>query len=118
MSLWIAGLGTAVPMHAIGQEDATELAQSLCAPTSGAAVATVPRLLNRLYRRSKVRTRHSVLLDNSGHGPALRQTFYPAAADELDHGPTTGDRMRIYEQAAGPLACEAATAALGEARLP
>ena len=117
MSLWIAGLGTAVPPHVVTQEDALEAAPSFCPPAQGPHVATMSRLVQRLYRHSGVVTRHSVVLENSRQGTAGRQSFYPPAADELDGGPSTADRMRIYEQAAPRLACEAATAALVDARL-
>ncbi len=69
-------------------------------------------MLSILYRRSGVRTRHSVVLESSDPAATVRQTFYPPARDEADGGPTTSERMLRYEVHAGPLAVSAARRAL------
>jgi predicted naringenin-chalcone synthase len=130
MSLWIGGLGTAVPPQTIVQQDAADMAQAIRAPASRARsiggqapddaagvpqAIVAPQLLTQLYRRSGVAVRHSVVLEASSNGVPARQSFFAQAVDEFDDGPTTGQRMRVYQQQAGPLACEAAAAALDDA---
>jgi predicted naringenin-chalcone synthase len=114
MSLWIAGLGTAVPPHKVLQEEAADFAQQLCASARGAEADL--RLLNRIYRHSGIRTRHSVVLKRSSDHGGAEQSFYPQTVVELDGGPTTAERMRIYEREAAPIASDAAAAALGDAK--
>jgi len=130
MSLWIAGLGTALPPYAVDQDDATVQATAVCRPALSAQAAAGERLLARLFRNSGVATRHSVVLEASsstvrsstaassddGNGHPARQSFYQPAVDEADEGPTTAARMRVYEKEAPKLASEAARAALADAR--
>lgn len=109
MSVVLAGWGTAVPPRFVSQEDAAQLAADLA--------ERVPRsaLIPRIYARSEVRRRHSVLLDtSSGSGPAT-QSFYGPAEDDDDLGPTTAARMRRYEAEAPALAEVACRAALADA---
>lgn len=110
MSLEILGIGTAAPEYAIEQPDAARMAQSICGDGFDQQ-----RLLPALYRRTGIRQRHSVLLTRSTNGTPSLQSFYPAATDGDDEGPTTADRMKRYEHDAPLLAGEAATEALGEA---
>lgn len=110
MTLALAGFGTAVPEHALTQDEAVELHTTFCRIDAGRA-----RTLRALYRRSGVERRHSVLLESS-HGPLpLRQSFYPPARCEQDPGPSTASRMQRYEAHAPPLAAEAGRAALHNA---
>jgi predicted naringenin-chalcone synthase len=118
MSLWIAGLGTAVPPEAIAQEDAAALAQVISGALLVLHSAVTSCVLTRLYRRSGVASRHSVVLDASSNGRPARQSFFTQATGEFDKGPTTGQRMRVYEEHSAPLACQAAATALDAARLP
>ncbi len=111
MSLSILGVGTALPAHSIGQQDAAELAKALCCRSEKEA-----RLLEVLYARTKIRTRGSVLL-KAGKDVGLRQDFLPVARTELDRGPTTDQRMRQYAQEVTPLALTAARKALGQSHL-
>ena len=70
MSLHIAAIGTALPEHGIGQRDAAEIARRFCGHSP-----EQQRLLQALYRRAGVETRHSVLLER-GDGPVeSRQSF-------------------------------------------
>ena len=65
-------------------------------------------LVDRVYARSGIETRHSVLEDfRSGDGELFR-TLPDGAASS----PGTGDRNRVYAREAGKLAVEAARAAL------
>ena len=112
MTMALVGFGTAVPEHAITQEEAVELHSTLCEIDPDRS-----RTLRALYRRSGVSRRHSVLLDKSC-GPLLgRQTFYPPARDDADEGPATAQRMERYEAHAPALATAAAASALRAAGL-
>lgn len=107
MTLSIIGIGTAVPVSAIDQRGAVELAKGMCCVTEGQA-----GLLPTLYRRTRVKTRRSVLLD-----PKEGQAFFQPLAHKEDKGPTTGERMRRYEVAAPELALSAARRAFAESGL-
>jgi predicted naringenin-chalcone synthase len=112
MTMVLAGVGTAVPEHAITQAEAVELHSTLCEID-----AERTRTLRALYRRSGVSRRHSVLLEASS-GPLLeRQSFYPPARDDRDQGPATALRMERYETHAPTLARAAAASALHGAGL-
>lgn len=108
----IAGIGTAVPPHAIQQSDAAEIVKGLCCETP-----EQERLLGVLYRRSGVETRHSVVLGCSNGGLAERQSFFPPAQQADDRGPSTLGRLRRFEAEAGRLAVAAAQAALHDAHI-
>lgn len=107
MSFCIAGVGTAVPRELITQDDAARLAIELAGQGDCHAPA-----IKTLYRKTGVSKRHSALITSSTNGQPATQSFFPIAADPRDRGPTTGDRMRYYEQAALDLAAQAARAAL------
>jgi predicted naringenin-chalcone synthase len=106
MSLFIAGIGTAVPRHRIDQADAAELARRYSCTT-----AAQERLTLTLYRWSGVETRHGVILNASEGDLDSRQSFYNTTA------PQTRARMQQYEAAAGSLALAAARAALVDAAI-
>lgn len=105
--LSLGGIGTALPEHRLTQAEAVELHASFCRFDEANA-----RTLRALYRRSGVKTRHSVLLEDSGGDLGARQGFYPPAEREGDHGPTTARRMEAYEKHAPGLAVAAARRAL------
>jgi len=107
MTFRISGVGTAVPRELITQDDAARLAIELAGQVECHAQA-----IQTLYRKTGVRKRHSTLITSSTNGQPATQTFFPIAADAGDRGPTTGDRMRRYEQAAIDLATQAARVAL------
>ena len=109
MSFRIAGVGTAVPRELITQDDAARLAIELAGQGDGHAPA-----IQTLYRKTGVRKRHSALITSSTNGRPATQSFFPVAANPCDRGPTTGDRMRCYENVALELAARAARAALCE----
>jgi predicted naringenin-chalcone synthase len=104
MSMQIAGIGTAVPVHRISQNDAAEIAKQYSCET-----AAQERLLKTLYRRAGVESRSSVVLERSDGPLDERQSFYTAA------DPTTLGRMRKYEASAGALAAAACAEALQDA---
>jgi predicted naringenin-chalcone synthase len=109
MSLTLLGIGTSLPDHAIAQRDAASLAASFANAAPGRE-----RALEALYRKSGIRSRGSVLLDDPG-GPGFSQEFFPPAAATADGGPSTGERMARYALEAGRLAVEAAQRALATA---
>jgi predicted naringenin-chalcone synthase len=104
MSMLIAGIGTAVPPHRISSADAAEIAKRYACETPAQE-----RLFQTMYRRAGVETRHSVVLRASEGALDLRQSFFGV------ENPTTLDRMREYEAAAGTLGVAAAASALRDA---
>lgn len=141
MSVEILGLGTATPQHGISQQHAAQLAMRFCCQST-----EQERVLAMLYRRSGVRYRHSVVLQERssrrgatelslaaaapvGHvhrvdateAPVecqVMQSFYPEALGPDDLGPTTAERMQLFEAHAAPLAVAAARRALQSSRVP
>lgn len=112
MSLSLLSIATAVPPRRIAQLAALDVARRTC-QASPEELA----LVERFYRNSGVRSRHSVVLDarNGAHetehdAPAAE--FYPPASGPDDRGPTTSQRMRRFELEAPPLAIAAARTAL------
>ena len=116
MSFAIRGLGTAVPACTITQEEALGLARVLCCRTPEQNT-WVPLM----YTQTGIATRQ-ITLPRAVIDDVLRGTrdsgsvFLPTGRPD-DEGPTTGQRMRIYTQDAGPLAVRAVGQALEEARL-
>lgn len=113
MNLHLSGLGTAVPPGVLEQSDAAELSPAFCA-----ADARQARSLRRLYGRSGVETRNTVVLRADQGVLEERVPFYPVASGPDDRGPTTGERMAWYEAEAPPLAELAARRALKDASTP
>ena len=106
----ILGLGTAVPTHSIDQDEAVALAAALAG-----ADATQSEWLTSLFRRTRVRSRGSVLLKEPNGCLRSRLPFFPPAAASDDHGPSTRTRLERYEREATPLAAASARAALRDA---
>ena len=105
MPVLIAGIGTAVPPNRIAQAQAAELARQYSCETPDHE-----RVFNAVYWGTGVET-HSVVLQAPNGDTGARQSFYG------DASPTTGDRMRKYEEEAGTLAVSAAQNALFDARI-
>ncbi len=106
MGLNILGLATALPEYVLTQKDAAAIAHRICCQTAEQA-----RILKVIYRRAGVATRHCVV----PHEFALNwveSSSEGAIAVATEMGPTTSERMQMYEQHAGPLAVRAATGAL------
>lgn len=110
MSMRVAGIGTASPDFSITQAEVAEVNQSFCHRDE-----RTRRLIPALYRRAGVRKRHSVLLEAPEGEPFSRQSLYHRARDSDDLGPTTRDRMRVYEIEAPRLAARAARRAIEDA---
>ena len=110
MPLHIHGIGTAVPPNAISQEEA-----AATAALYGCASPEQLRQLKALYRLSRVKKRHSVLLESDSATGGARQSFFAPMRGADDCGPTTAERMARYERDAPPLAARAARLALENA---
>lgn len=111
MSVFLSGLGTVTPPHSIAQTRAAEVVSHLIPGTNRQR-----QFLTEVYRNVGVETRHSVILSQASEFSG-EQTFYVPGADATGRGPSTGDRMRLYEAHSGPLAVEAAQKALDDAGL-
>lgn len=112
MPFHIYGIGTASPPHAISQDEAAVMARRF-----GCTSDEQLRQLKALYRMTRVRTRHSVVLDQGSDDGGARQSFFPPMEGDVDRGPTTAARMARYEQDAPVLGAAAARAALDDAGL-
>lgn len=110
MSMWLEAIGTAVPQHFIEQTDAAAVAKTLCASST-----SQQQVLTRLYQRSGIRTRHSVVLQASTNCKPAEQAFFLPAKTSDDAGPTTAERMGQYEESAADLGLSAARDALAKA---
>jgi predicted naringenin-chalcone synthase len=104
MTMWIAGIGTAVPPRRISQDDAAAVVAQFACETP-----VQRRQFQATYRRSGVERRHCTVLDASDGPLESRQSFFGTRP------PTTAARMARYEQDARPLAHAAAAAALADA---
>ncbi|MEL7088360.1 MAG: type III polyketide synthase, partial [Planctomycetota bacterium] len=105
------------PAHALSQ-------QSMAAAALPCSCATDQqrKLLPALYRRTRVESRHSVIVNARNGQAALSPNqrmlaFYPPAEDDADRGPALSTRMRRYPEEALPLAAEACRAALADAQV-
>lgn len=110
MSLEILGMGTAFPPRALTQVEAAR-----ASATTQALEVDERRRTLALYRRSGVETRRSVLLDPEESISSSLERFYTPRSRESDSGPTTRQRMEVYEREAGALVTRAAALALADA---
>ena len=112
----ILGIATARPAHSLSQSESADIAVSCCARGERQA-----RLLRRLYQTTTVDRRGTVLLGtetSNGRPDIASVRAFLRSPDEQPRGPTTAARMAVFEQAAPPLAVEAAAAAMERARIP
>jgi len=111
----ILGLGTALPEHSIVQSEAATFASTCLAGEADSDRAST--LVAALYRRSGVRSRHSVVLETSTTTAPATQTFYAESERADERGPSTQERMQRYEATAPNLATRASRRALDAADL-
>lgn len=106
------GIGVALPRHELAQTDAFELAREVFCDTPEQA-----KLLKVLYRRSGVNTRYSVV--PLSEAVALRRRAEESRAEDSPAycGPSTAERMRLYQEHSLPLATRAARQALDQSGL-
>lgn len=115
MSFTILGMGTALPDYVFPQDVAVRVAQVLCLDPRQSALVPV------LYRQTEIATRHIVVgeavmrdvIDGTRHSQSV---FLPSGVPD-DPGPTTRQRMQIYEKESFPLALRACRAALVESAI-
>jgi len=112
MKLTLLGHGTALPEHSFGVDEAVRHAEQAVLDIT----TEQRRKINIFYRHVGIERRHSVLLRDE-EGAADRQTLFEARGWENRNGPTTGERMGIYEQEAPLLAIKASNQALEQAGL-
>ena len=116
MGFAILGLGTAVPSTRVTQEEAAGIARSLCCRTREQQT-----WLPLMYDRTGIRYRHLAhdrqAIDDILHGTTLSQSLFLPTGRDDDRGPTTGQRMQMFADEAGPLALNAARRALLPSRL-
>lgn len=124
MSGRIIGIGLAAPTHSVEQPQSLVFARGMLYPSDQRG-----RALDAIYRRSSVRRRGSVLLEQGESGEPvgertngeseaeLVQNFYPIADSDQQRGPTTGARIERFGVEALPLATRAAEEALRQAAI-
>ena len=105
MPLTLHGIGTAVPTQSLSQAEALEVAHRINAESPEQA-----RLMDRIYQKTKVLNRGSVLLGKEADGGMNRKrlSFYGTES------PGTEDRMQAFGEHAGQLALQAACEALND----
>jgi predicted naringenin-chalcone synthase len=105
----ILGTGTRIPEGVIDQEVAAGVIQRL------GLTQRWNKVLPKLYLKSGVLRRASVLLSAAGDDPDARQSFYKPPTVEAPFGPTTAERMEVYATHAGPLLTKTCQAAIQRA---
>lgn len=114
MPLSLTGLGTAVPAATLDQAEARTVAESLCCETAEQAT-----FVPAIYGGTGIANRHiclgrAVVRDILDGTRTSGSPFLPSGRPG-DRGPTTHQRMQLYEREAPPLARRAAAAALAAA---
>ena len=105
----IIGTGTRIPDGVIDQDVAAGVIQRL------GLTQRWNKVLPKLYLKSGVLRRASVLLSPEGDEPDARQSFYKPPTQAAPFGPTTAERMEVYATHAGPLLTKTCQAAIQRA---
>ena len=105
MPLILHGMGTAVPTQRLSQAEAVQVARRINAESP-----EQERLMSRIYQKTKVLSRGSVLLEKDEDDGTIQErlSFYG------EESPGTAERMQAFEDHAGELALEAAAKALSD----
>jgi prepilin-type processing-associated H-X9-DG protein len=105
MPLTLHGIGTAVPAQSLSQAEALEVAHRINAESPEQS-----RLMDRIYQKTKVLNRGSVLLGHEADGGVNRKrlSFYGTES------PGTAKRMQAFDEHAGQLALQAARKAMND----
>src|SRR5207248_3708194 len=116
MSFTVLGIGTAVSPTAVTREEGERMAQRLSCRTDEHAT-----WLPSLYGQLGIGKRHlchprAVVRDMLDGAHLSGSAFVPTEANR-DCGPSTGERMRYYQEHAVPLAVRASLEALGSSGL-
>ncbi len=101
MPMRIIGIGKAVPDNCFTLGDRHQISDSFFIGSDKER-----RLLPVLYEKTRVRQRHSVVLNASSGRLLDRQSLY-AATDGTHTGPSTAERMAVFEEHAGRLSLKA-----------
>jgi len=110
----ILGLGTALPDHTISQAAMATFAATCVAPELTGS-KNPSGLIQALYRRAGVQSRHSVLLESSDDDEATAERFFEFVKGPDDRGPGTAQRMNRFEIEAPKIALKATANAISEA---
>jgi len=110
MSAEILGIGIATPRHSLPQDRIATLAKTYSCEHS-----KQERVLESLYRLTRIKTRGSVLIGDNDDAQSM--PFFPPRLSLADHGPGTEERMQRYALESVPLALSAAENALRESGL-
>jgi predicted naringenin-chalcone synthase len=110
MDVEIISVATATPPHKLDQGDALTMVQRICCVDERQS-----RLATALYKHSGVQNRHTAVPYTEAYRWVPERN--PDEAPEPNFGPSTEERMALYEAHALPLACEAATGALRQSKL-
>lgn len=110
MSSSIIAIGTALPQFSASTDVLISHAKKFSCKN-----VRQEKVLEELYRRTNIASRHSVL-NSIDYGPESQRMF-PAPVSEKDMGPSTASRMRCYEKESIPLALAASEAALLKAEI-
>lgn len=114
MTFCIRGLGTAVPPAKISCEEGIQVARAL-----GHCTDEQSSWIEQIYRHSGIEHRHIVWGEQAARdvleGTSLSGSVCLPKNIPDDPGPTTRERMELYEAYTGPLACDAARTALDQA---
>lgn len=105
----IISIATGIPDGVIDQDVAAGVVQRL------GITKRWNKVLPKLFQKSGVRRRSSVLLGPDHLEPDLRQSFYTPPTETAPFGPTTAQRMEVYAQHAGPLICKTSRLAIDRA---
>lgn len=108
----LAGIGTALPRYSATQDEARQFMENVLVASGGVSSAQLA-LQRRIYMKSGIHRRQSVLQDYIRSNPA-ENLFFPANA-ALEPFPSTALRMEVYERESVPLAVAAAKCALKNA---
>ena len=108
MSSSILGIGTAVPEHTMGQDEALAMSTELICRSPRES-----RLLRMMFRKAGVQNRHTcvphrIAYQWVGNGNGI-------VTASASPGPTTFERMQLYATHAAPLAMQASGDALSAA---
>jgi predicted naringenin-chalcone synthase len=114
MALTILGIGTAVPGAKLDQYESQKVAESLCCETEEQKT-----FVPAIYAGSGIATRNMCLgravVDDILNGARLSGSPFLPTGVPGEKGPTTRQRMRIYETEAPPLALRSCAEALAAA---
>lgn len=110
MNANVLGFGTAIPAFTIAQEHAAAIATTLCPGDD-----QLSKLLPLFYRQTGIKQRGSVILNSAYEVDKPQQDFFRVAESADDHGPSTAERMQLYETHATRLAMVASERALSDA---